>query len=243
MRGGVRAPLSLVILIQDDLVASVGNEIRGLAAFIRRLPPGTRVLVGYLRSGTIQVRQRFTIDLERAARSLRIPAGSSSLAPYNPYAETIEALKRFESQPTGRRAILLVSDGVDLSRGFDTSLPSQSLDLQRAINEAQRRSVAVYTIYAPTVSATAGGNSSLVNNGQGALQRLATETGGRAFFQGFGAPVSFEPYLRELSTLLPRQFALTYLSTHSDKGFHRIKVLSDVTDGEILYPAGYTRTR
>lgn len=239
MRGGVRSPLSLMILIQDDLVSSVSNEISGLATFIRRLPPGTRVLVGYLRGGTLQVRQRFTGDLERAARSLRIPVSSSSVAPYNPFVQTLEALRRFESQPTGRRAVLLVSDGLDTSRGLDSSTPTQSIDLQRAINEAQRRSVAIYSIYAPSVGS--GGNSLLAGNGQGSLQRLATETGGRAFFQGFGAPVSFNPFLREINSLLPRQFALTYLSTHADKGFHAIKIISDVRDGEILYPAGYTR--
>lgn len=241
LRGGVRAPLSLAILIQDDLSSSISTEIREIAGFIRRLPPGTRVLVGYLRGGTLQVRQRFTTDLERAARSLRIPASSSAVSPFNPFAQTIEALRRFESQPQGRRAVLLFSDGVDTSRGLDSSLPSQSVDLQRAINEAQRRSVAVFAVYAPTVGATDGGRSVLVGNGQGSLQRLAAETGGRAYFQGFSAPVSINPFLREVSTLLPRLFALTYLSTHSDKGFHNIKIIADVRDGEIMYPAGYTR--
>src|ERR671916_767109 len=71
-RGGTGVPLTLAILIQDDLVSSIANEISGLAQFIRRLPPNSRVLVGYLRSGSLQVRQRFTSDLERAARALRI---------------------------------------------------------------------------------------------------------------------------------------------------------------------------
>ncbi|HEY0079996.1 MAG TPA: hypothetical protein VGB73_15395 [Pyrinomonadaceae bacterium] len=241
LRGGIRSPLSLAILVQDDSVSSVGNEISGLAAFIRRLPPGSRVMIGYLRSGSLSVRQRFTTDLERAARALRIPLSSSSAAPYNPYVELVEALKRFESQPVGRRALLLVSDGVDVSRGLDSSSPALSVDLARAINEAQRRSVAVYSIYAPTVGTTAGGQSQLVSNGQGSLKRLSEETGGRAFFQGLSAPVSFNPFLKEISNLLPRQFALTYLSTHAGKGFHRIKVVADVKDGEILYPSGYVR--
>ena len=241
LRGGVRAPLSLAILIQDDLAPSISNEISAIAGFIRRLPPGTRVLVGYLRGGVIQVRQRFTADLERAARSLRIPASSAAVAPFNPFAQTVEALRRFESQPVGRRAVLLFSDGVDVSRGFDSSSPSQSVDLQRAINEAQRRGVAVFAVYAPTVGATADGRSMFVSNGQGSLQRLATETGGRAYFQGFGAPVSINPFLRDIGALLPRLFALTYLSTHSDKGFHDIKIVADVKDGEVLYPTGYRR--
>lgn len=233
------APLSFAVLVQDDLVSSIGNEINPLAEFIRRMSSGSRVMVGYLRAGSLQVRQRFTGDLERAAKSLRIPAGSSSAGPYNPYVQVIEALKRFDSQPVGRRAVLVVSDGLDLSRGLESSYPSQSVDLQRAISEAQRRGVAVYTIYAPTVSAPGG--LFLVSNGQGSLQRLADETGGKAYFQGRGAPVSFDPFLRDLGDQLSRQFALTYLSTHQDKGFHRIKIEAAAPDVDIRHPAGYTR--
>jgi VWFA-related protein len=237
IRGAGRSPLTLAVLIQDDLVSSVSNEIRGIGAFIRKLPPGSRVMVGYLSSGSLRVRQKFTNDLERAAKSLRIPLSSTAASPYNPFALTRDAVKRFESQPVGRRAVLVVSDGIDLSRGLTNSSPAQSIDLQRTIDEAQRLSVAVYTMYAPSVG---GGDLSLVNNGQSSLLRLSDETGGRAFFQGTGAPVSLDRYLRELDSLLSRQFALTYLSTHPDKGLHKVRVVADTGDGEIIYPKGYT---
>ena len=240
-RGAPAARLTLAVLIQDDLVSPVSNEIRNLADFIRRLPPGSQVMVGYLRAGSLLVRQKFTDNLERAADSLRIPIGSAIAAPYNPYALARDAIKKFESQPVGRRAVLLISDGLDTSRGVDSSNASQSIDLQRAINEAQRRSIAVYSFYAPAAGGTASGNPTLVGNGQGSLQRLSDETGGRAFFQGTNAPVSFDPFLRELGLLLSRQFALTYLSTHTQKGFHRIRIAVDLNEGSINYPSGYTR--
>ena len=68
----INEPVNIAILIQDDLVSSVGNEIRGTSDFIRSLPSGSRVMVGYITSGTLQVRQPFTTDLNSAARSLRI---------------------------------------------------------------------------------------------------------------------------------------------------------------------------
>ncbi len=235
-----RAPLALSLLVQDDLVSSVGLEISGLANFIRRLPQGSLVQVGYLRAGSLQLRQKFTTDLERAAKALRVPIGSASAAPYNPYVQIYDSLKRYGGVPLGtRRAVLVISDGLDLSRGFDSSSPSQSPDLERAISEAQRRSVAIYSIFAPTVGT--GGNTTLVGNAQGSLARLSQETGGKAFFQGSGAPVSFDPFLRQLSDRLSRQFALTYLSTHADKGFHRIKIESPDADAEINHPSGYMR--
>ncbi|HUS10537.1 MAG TPA: hypothetical protein VMZ30_08735, partial [Pyrinomonadaceae bacterium] len=117
--------------------------------------------------------------------------------------------------------------------------PTQSLDLQRAITEAQRRSVAVYSFYAP--AALTANDSQLVGNAQSSLQRLSDETGGRAFFQGFSAPTSFEPFIKELNSALNRQIALTYLSTHPNKGFHRLKITSSTPGVEISYPAGYRR--
>lgn len=238
---GTDTPISVAILVQDDVVSSINNEIRALRDFIRRLPRGSRVMVGYLRSGSLEIRQRFTADLERAAEALRTPLGSAAAAPYNPYIEIVEALRRFESMPRGRRAMLVVSDGLDISRGLDSALPSQSIDLKRAIREAQRQAVAIYSFYAPSVTIARLDNVSLSSYGQGSLEQLSEETGGRAFFQGTGAPVSFDPFLRELAGTFIRQIALTYLSTHPKKGFHRIEVTSDRPDIEIDHPAGYTR--
>jgi VWFA-related protein len=238
---GEATPLAVAVLIQDNVVSSVGNDIPAIKDFIRRLPAGSRVFVGTIRTGSLLVRQKFTTDLARAAYAVRPPSGFANNAPFNPYVEIVEALKRFESLPAGRRAVLVVSDGLDASRGIDSASPSQSIDLQRAVNEAQRASAAVYSIYAPTEGATINSNSILVNYAQGSLQRLADETGGQAFFQGTGAPVSFDPFLSELTTSLGKQLALTYLSTHTAKGFHRIKILTDRSGIEINHPTGYTR--
>jgi hypothetical protein len=231
-------PITLAVLMQDDLVSSISTEAKGVANFVRRLPPGSRVMVGYIRSGSLDIRRKFTSDLEKAAVGVRPPLGLSSAGPFNPFVEVIEALRRFDSQPLGRRAIVLVSDGVDLSRGIDSSSPGQSLDLQRAITEAQRRSVPIYSIYAPS----AGDSGSLLGaNGQSCLARLSKETGGLAFFEGMGAPVSFDPFIKEIEASISMQIALTYLSSHPEKGFHRLEIKPLERDVEIRHPAGYSK--
>jgi hypothetical protein len=235
------SPITLAVLIQDDLVSSASNEIKPLGEFIKKLPPGSRVMVGYIKAGSLQVRQKFTPDLDKAVRALRVPVGSASAAPYNPYVEVIEAINKFESQPSGRRSLLLISDGLDVSRGVDSSAPGQSIDLQRAINQAQRRSVAVYSFYEPSVSLSNGGNLLLVGNAQSSLERLSNETGGKAYFQGTGAPVSFDPFLRDLDVTLGKQLAVTYLSTHPNKGFHKLHIRSLTPGVELSYPSGYVR--
>lgn len=238
IRSNTSTPLSLAILIQDDLTTNFNLQLKDIANFIRNLPRGSRVMVAYLRAGSILVRQKFTEDLEKAATSLRIVSGSAVTAPRDPYDGLIDALNRFDALPLGRRAVLLVSDGVDASQGFGNTSPTQSIDLDRAILRAQRKSVAVYSFYSPT-STTENGNSSLILNGQGGLQKLSDETGGRAFFQGSIAPISFDPFFKEINMLLRRQYALTYLSTHMKKGYHKLDVFSTNPDVKIEHPKGY----
>jgi hypothetical protein len=82
----------------------VSNEIKGIAAFVRKLPPGSRVMVGYLQLGlaarAAEVHGRPRTRGEVSAH----PVSSPAVSPYNPFALTRDAVKRFESQPVGRRA-------------------------------------------------------------------------------------------------------------------------------------------
>jgi len=237
IRSVSNTPLALAVLIQDDLTSNINLQLKDIADFIRKLPNGSRVMVAYLRGGTIQVRQKFTDDLEKAAKSLRIVVGNSASA-NSPYIGVDEALQRFDALPLGRRAILLISDGLDTSRGFDLSSTIQSIDLERAILKAQRKSVAVYSFYSAG-SLMNNSSSTLVLGGQGSLERLSEETGGRAFFQGTISPISFQPFFRDLNLALNRQFALTYLSTHMKKGYHKVKVSSTNPEVKIEHPKGY----
>jgi hypothetical protein len=208
-RARVEVPLNLAILIQDDVIARVGNEIPVTREFIRSLPAGSRVMIGYIRSGSLQVREPFTEDLERAGKALRIPVASESVSPYNPYVEVIEALRRFDSQDKNRNVILLVSDGLDTSHGFDVSSAANTPDLLRAIREANKRGVAVYSFYTPTVGLTSRSNLA-ASFGQSSLNRLSNETGGRAFFQGLTAFVSFDSYFNGLRRALNEQYAAAH---------------------------------
>ncbi|MGI8668796.1 MAG: hypothetical protein ACR2J3_03000 [Aridibacter sp.] len=238
IRSVSNTPLSLAVLIQDDLSSNVNLQLKDLANFIRSLPKDSRVMVAYIRGGSLQVRQNFTQDLDEAAKSLRIVISNSAVAPRSPYDGVQDALKRFKGLPNGRRAILLLSDGLDVSQGVNGSTPGQSLELDRAILKAQRSSVAVYSFYS-AATFTESGNSILVSNGQGSLNKLSEETGGKAFFQGTFTPISYQPFFRDLNLALSRQFALTYISTHMKKGYYKIDVISTNPEVKIEHPRGY----
>ena len=202
----VQEPLNIAILIQDDLTSRVGNELGVTREFIHSLPEGSRVMVGYITSGSLQVRQPFTTDLGRAANSLRIPIASTSASAYNPYVEVIEALKKFDRNWKGHSAILLVSDGLDTSRGFDATTAGHTLDIDRTITEANRRDVAIFSFYAPSVGLTS--HSYLASSyGQSSLNRVSDKTGGKAFFQGTTGFVTFDSYFTRLTRELNRAYA------------------------------------
>lgn len=204
----VEAPLNLAVLVQDDLVSRVGSELAVTRDFIRTLPDGSRVMVGYITMGSLQVRQSFTNDLDKASKALRIPRSSESASPYNPYVEVIEALRSFPKDGKGRNAVLLISDGLDTSHGFDVTSAANTVDLQRAIRLAKERNVAVYSFYAPTVGLTSW-NHTAINYGQSSLNRISNETGGRAFFQGTDF-VTFDAYFERLRQTLNEQYARAY---------------------------------
>jgi VWFA-related protein len=230
------APPIIAVLIQDDLVSHVNNEIQCIQDFIRQLPEGSRVLTAYISAGSLRVTQDFTTERERAAASLRIIASSRALSAYSPYIQVSEAMRRFDAQPAGRRLMLLVSDGLDLSQGFRGASPLFSLHLDQAINDAQRRGVVIFPFFAPSAGWMRW-NRMAINYGQGALNRLADETGGEAFFSGTDF-VTFDPYFKELNELLDRQWLITYRSTNTGASFRRIEVTTD-HELHLHHPAGY----
>lgn len=216
-------PMVAEVLIQDNLKGRIDDELRGLKDFIRDLPEGSKVLVGYLTTGTLEVRQDFTTDRQAAAGTLRVLTGR---APLDPYIEVIEGLKRFDSQPPGRRLVVLVSDGLDLSHDISDANPANSIDLNRAIREAQTRGVEIFSFFEPTREPGAINRRLDVTFGQGSLETISSETGGDSFL-GPVDVVSLGPYLAEMKDELSMQWLVTYQSTSSGPGFRRIQVESE----------------
>jgi VWFA-related protein len=229
------SPLSLAILIQDDLSSAVNLELEELARFIENLPRNSRVMVAYIRGGVLVVRQKFTDDLKKASKALRVLSGSSFPSIGNTYEAVGDALKKFDALPAGRRAMLLISDGLDSSV---VSFSLQNIELDRAISKAQQKGIAVYSFYA-TSNLSDRVDRRVVLIAQSFLEKLSKETGGKAFFSGTSAPVSFKPFFRELGMMLERQFLLTYLSENMKKGFYHIEVESTNPEITIQYPKGY----
>src|SRR2546423_13544806 len=61
MRRPADNPITLAVLLQDDLVPSIANEAKTIATFVRQLPMGSRIMLAYIRSGSLSIPRKFTI--------------------------------------------------------------------------------------------------------------------------------------------------------------------------------------
>ncbi|HXQ98048.1 MAG TPA: hypothetical protein VN774_06365 [Candidatus Limnocylindrales bacterium] len=231
---GGRAGLDLAIVVDDSITPRAADRWSEMQSFVRSLPVDTRVGVAYANYGATHFEQDFTANHEQAAKAFRIPAALSG-STNGTFDAVRDLIKKWPATPS-RREILLISSGIDLDNGVSDTDPNRNMELQSLIDEAERSGIVVYTIYASTPGPESH-NAFLVMNGQGCLGRLAAETGGDAFFQGLETPVSFQPFLDEIHTLLGQQYLLTFYAEPRPKpGFSHLKVVPESHSIQLIAP-------
>lgn len=227
---GDRAGLELFVLIDDELSTMVGNQLDDIRKFINEQPASTKVGVAYMQNGTARVLQDPTSDHDQAAKVLRLPLGIGG-ANASPYFSLSDLVKRWP-QSNERRAVLMVSDGID--RYYGTG-DLQDPYLEAAIDEAAKAGIIVSAIYSP--GAGHYGHSYWQNYwGQIYLSELADRTGGEAYYIGFtGAPVTFTPYLDSLNRRLGNQYLLEFLAKPPKKaGWAQIRLRTEVQNVDLV---------
>ena len=225
---GEHAALQLFVLVDDASGATLGAQLEDLRRFILSQPPSTAIGVGYMRDGTVDILQNLTDDHALAAKALRLPLGTAG-ALASPYLSIGDLIKRWPESPV-RREILMVSDGIDRFGGVGPANPY----VDTAIEQAQRAGVIIYAIYATGIGHF-GHTYWRFFWGQNYLSKVATETGGEAYFLGYDTPVSFSPYLDDLTRRLTHQYLLTFLAKPGKKpGLQPVKVRTEVPNAELV---------
>jgi hypothetical protein len=224
----ISGKFSVAVLIDDSLNPAIAHNVQDIAAWVRGLPDTVPVMVGYARNGTADVVQDFTTEHAAAAKALRMPVGIPG-AFTSIYYSLQDLMKRWKPS-TGAREIVLVSDGIDrLHGGFSFYSP----DLQPTIERAQRGNFVIYTLYARAFDGH-GRHLFRINEGQSALSMLADLTGGEAFFQGLDTPISYQPYLQNLSKLFQQQYTLVFQAKPgTQSGLQEVRVLTELPKVEI----------
>ncbi len=225
---GEHGGMELFLLIDDASAMTLGSQLADLREFIGAQPASALIGVGYAHNGITEVKQNLISDHEQAAAALRLPLGRIT-AGASPYLALSDLIKRWPTCCV-RREVVLISSGIDPLGGLGPIDPY----LDTAIEQAQRAGVIVFAIYTPGIGH--GGHSFFrMNWGQNHLAQLAEETGGESYMLGFGAPVSFAPYLKDLSEHLAHQYSVGFLTKPSAKpGLVGVRFTTEVPDAEII---------
>lgn len=150
--------------------------------------------------------QDFTSDIRRLSRGIQsISIGGGTSVHDAVFLACDEKLKR----ETGRKAIVLISDGGDTT---------SKLKIKDAIEAAQRADVIVYAI------SNRGGGGFFGGGDDGTLKKYADATGGRAFFPS--RPEDFKKAFEAIQEELRSQYVLSYNSSNTlkDGGYRFIRV-------------------
>ncbi len=227
---GDRGQAQVLLLMDDSSNSNLGTQFPDLKRFISQLPPQVQIGIGYMRDGTVYFAQDFTLDHAAAAAKLRLPMGAPG-ADTSPYFSLTDLFKKWHAT-TPRREILMISDGVDRFGGLGPDNPY----VNDAITQAQRAGVIVSSIYWRGVGHL-GHSSFRINWGQNYLAQMADATGGESYWQGFGDPVAFAPYLDDFTERLQHQYLLTLHPAPRNKdGLEPLKIRTEIPHLDLVGP-------
>jgi VWFA-related protein len=226
------AKLQLLLMIDDSAAGSFNTEIQSLKEFVMALPAGAEVGIGYMRNGLTQMTSEFTNDHAAAAATIRIASGPGG-ADVSPYDSLKDAMKKWPSTRAPRREIVMISSGIE---GLGGGFAPDNIYVNAGIEAAQKAGVVVYTIYSPSVG-HAGHSFWRASWGQNFLSQLSDETGGEFYYLGFGSPVSFEPYLKNILAALQNQYLLKF-EAHSQhkEGLEPVQIKVIEKDASLAAP-------
>jgi len=218
---GDQANLELYIVIDDGEDSDLGTQFGSLKAFVNEQPGTTRIGLAYLRNGSADIVAPLTTDHAQLLKNLRIPFAQPGISA-SPYMGISDLVKKW-SPADARREVLLITSGIDPWSPPDPENPY----LQKAIADAQRAGILVHSIYYAGAGHI-GHSYWRVNWGQNYLSELGDETGGEAYWQGFSSPVSFDPYLKDLTERLQNQYLMTVVPDDTKSGLEPVRVTTSV---------------
>jgi hypothetical protein len=205
---GSAKSLELVLLIDDTARTSLGIQLSDIANFIKNLPPSTKTAIAYMENGRAVFTTPLTTDRAQALQALRLPGGSPGYSS-SPYFCLSDLAKNWPSHDNqALRETVMVTDGVDYyERRYDPEDPY----VLASISDSLRAGLVVYSIY--WINRGRADSTFYENNaGQNLLSEVSEATGGKAYWQGMGNPVTFAPYFDDLITRFKNQYELRFVS-------------------------------
>jgi hypothetical protein len=210
---GQNTGLELVVLIDDSARSSMGTQLKDIGDFVKGLPPDAKVAIAYMQNGMARFSGPLTTDHEQALRGLRLTAGSPGSSA-SPYFCLSDLAKRWPSNDRGvRREVVMITDGVD---NYNPRFDPEDPYMEAAVTDSVRAGLVVYSIYWQN-RGRFDSSSYAADAGQNLLLQVTEATGGKSYWQGYGNPVSFQPYFKDLDRRLQNQYELSFSSSLKGK--------------------------
>ena len=211
---GPQSKIELVVLIDDGARSSLGTQLSDIAKFIGSLPPNAKVAVAYMINGRAAFTSPLSNDRAAVERQLHLPLAGAAGISASPYFCLSDLAKNWPSRDAqARREVVMVTDGVDnYNRRYDPNDPY----VQAAIDDSVRAHLIVYSVYW-TSSGRFDRTMYGSNDGQNLLAQVAEATGGNSYWQGFGNPVSFQPYFEDINQRLENQYEIDFMAPLGSK--------------------------
>lgn len=205
---GPQSAVEIVILIDNGARESLGLQMKDITKFIQGLPPNAMVAIAYMQNGKAMLAGPLSANHAAVAKQLHLPMAEVD-ASASPYFCLSDLAKHWPSNDThARREVIMVTDGVDYyNPRYDPDDPY----LQAAIQDAVRAHLVVYSIYW-TNSGYFARTDYAAFTGQSLLGLVTGATGGNSYWEGYGNPVSFEPFFADIDKRLENQYELDFIT-------------------------------
>lgn len=203
---GPNNPLELVILMDSSARTSLGTQISEIEGFVKEMPKDTKIALGYMENGRAALTGPLTSDPQQILSGLHLPSGAPGTNG-SPYFCLSDLAKSWPSRdPTARREVVMITDGVDeFNLRFDPDDPY----VLAAIQDSIRSGLVVYSFYWQNRGRV--DRSAYENNaGQSLLQEVSQATGGNAYWEGSGNPVTFDPFFHDLRRRFQNQYRISF---------------------------------
>ncbi len=204
----------VVVMMDAGARASLGTQLSEVANFVKTLPPQTKVSVAWMINGTAQLATPLTADHQQALKGIHLPAGPIG-ASASPYFCLSSLAKNWPSNDRGaRRVVVMITDGIDY---YEPRFDPEDPYVQAAITDSVRSGLVVYSIYWQNVGRY---DRSMwgTDAGQNLMLMVTQATGGYSYWEGYGNPVSFQPFFKDLDRRLQNQYEVAFTAPLKGKG-------------------------
>ena len=212
--GGQNDRTELVLLIDSAARISLGTQLDEITNFVKTLPPQTKVSVGWMVNGTAQLATPLTTDHQQALKGVHLPVGFPG-GNASPYFSLSSLAKSWPSNDrAARRVVVMITDGIDY---YNPRYDPEDPYMQAAITDSVRSGLVVYSIYWQNQGRFDRSRYG-TDSGQNLLLEVTQATGGYSYWEGYGNPVSFQPFFKDLDRRLQNQYEVAFTAPLKGKG-------------------------